>query len=535
MLRPDDAEVHSNLGNVLAEQGNLDGAVAAYHRALAGKPDYAEAEMNLGLALAEQGKLGAAVDSYALALRHKPDDAQLEMNLGLALAEQGRLDEAVESLRRAVTHRPGYAEAEMRLAFTQLYRSDVGLADILAAARRWNDAHGVPLRDGWPAHRRPAQPALLPRIGLVSADFRCHAVGFLVIPAVEGLARAGYHLTCYSNSVKSDHLTERFVRAATVWRPVVGLSDDSLAETIRADGIDILIDLSGYSAGNRLLALARKPAPIQVASWVGYPATSGLAAMDYILADSYQLPAEAEAFYTEAVVRLPDSYVVVEPPRDSPSIDDRAAGGREEITFGSFNALKKITPVTMAAWSRILARLPASRLLLKTPALNCPATRRHVAQLFAGHGIAAERLEQIGGTSPADHLSAMRRVDIALDPFPYSGGRTTVESLWMGLPVITLPGETFCSRHSLGYLSNIGLGELAATSRDHYVDLAVTLANDKARLAGMRGGLRARMLASPLCDIDRFTAHLAAALTMMWRRWCDGRPAASFDVPPRDL
>lgn len=558
-VKSDFVEARSNLGDALRELGHLDDAVASYRRTLIQKPDYVEAYNNLGATLRDQGKLDEAVRCFGRALNHRPDYAEAHSNLGAVLTEQGKLEEAVTSCRRApnfadalnnlgnalqeqgkldeavlaygqaLDRKPDFSLAEMNLSFTHLYRSDDGLTGILARSHRWNERHAARFQDRWPLHRRPSGGAH-PRIGFVSADFYSHAVGLLVVPAIEGLARLGYHLTCYSNSVKSDKLTARLVTAATVWRTVIGLSDDALAALIRDDGIDILIDLSGYSAGNRLLVFARKPAPIQVASWIGYPATTGLKAMDYILADRWQVPTEAERYYSEAVVRLPDSYVAFEPPVDAPPVGDPPVLSQDRITFGSFNVLKKITPEVVAVWGRILTRMPNSRLLMKTRALNCAATRQHYARLFADHKISEERLIFVGGTPRAQHMSWMQRTDIALDPFPYSGGQTTLEALWMGLPVITLPHDTFCSRHTLGYLSNIGLSELAATSIDHYVELAVNLANDSPRLANVRSGLRSRMLAAPLCDVDRFSRDLAAALTMMWHRWCDGLPATSFDI-----
>jgi predicted O-linked N-acetylglucosamine transferase (SPINDLY family) len=370
----------------------------------------------------------------------------------------------------------------------------------------------------------------LPRIGFVSADFNHHAVGELVVPAIEGLAQAGFTIACYSNSSKNDLFTERFVRASTLWRNIVGLSDDSAAALIRSDDIDILIDLSGYTAGNRLQIFARKPAPLQVASWVGYPATTGMAAMDYILADHHQLPTSAIPYYSEAVVRLPDSYIVFEPPPDAPPLDMLPALSRNGITFGSFNVLKKITPEVVAVWSEILTRMPTSRLLLKAARLSCPTTRQLYRDLFAKHGIGFDRLQFVGGTTATEHRKWMQEADIALDTFPYSGGRTTLETLWMGLPVITLPGETFGSRHSLSYLSNIGLSELAASDDSHYTALAIDLATDLPRLADLRAGLRQRLLQSPLCDRDRFTKNMTSALLSIWDRWCRGEAAVSFDV-----
>ncbi|WP_158240554.1 tetratricopeptide repeat protein [Telmatospirillum siberiense] len=532
--RPDYAEAQGNLGNVLKEQGKLAAAAAAYGRALIHKPDYVEAHSNLGLTLQVQWKLGEAVAAFGRALAYKPDHVEALSNLGVALLEQGKVEEALTSFARALACQPDYANAELNLTVSQLYRPDVGLADILALSRRWNDIHATRFQDRWPDHARPRNTEEKPRLGFVSADFRQHPVGLLAIPALEGLARAGYPLICYSNSndnsFREDRLRARFAGAATEWRSAATLSDDALADQIKADGIDILIDLSGYSAGNRLLVFARRPAPIQVACWIGYPATSGLVAMDYVLADRYQIPPGAEAFYTEAVVRLPDGYVAFEPAPDAPTVSGLPALSRDGVTFGSFNALKKITPEVVAVWSSILSRLPASRLLLKTLALDCPATRRYYAEMFAAHGIGEERLRFVGKTTAEQHMAWMGQADIALDPFPYAGGQTTLEALWMGLPVISLPRETFGSRHSLSYLSNIGLGGLAAATPGDYVELACDLAGDLPRLADLRSGLRGRMLASPLCDADRFARDLGAALTTMWQRWHDGRPATLIDM-----
>ena len=527
-IKPDYPIALSSLGNALHGLRRLDEAAALHRAALCIKPDLPETHYNLGIALYGLGRLDEAVAVFRAALRIRPDFAETQANLGNAFLAQGNLEDAVAAYRQALRHRQDYAEAEMNLAFTQLYRSGVGLSDILRRARAWNQAYAARLERT--VHQPPSHPQRLPRIGFVSADFRCHAVGLLVVPAIEGLAQAGYHLTCYSNSALTDELTSRFVTASTVWRPVAGMSDDSLADLIRSDGIDILIDLSGYSAQNRLLVFARKPAPLQVASWVGYPATTGMPVMDYILADRWQIPPGAEEFYTEAVIRLPDGYITFEPPADALPIGDLPALSQGGITFGSFNVLKKITPEVVAVWSRILNRLPTSRLIMKTVALSGSGARRRYSELFAAQGIAAERLRLIGGTSPSQHMAWMGQTDIALDSFPYAGGRTTLEALWMGLPVITLPGETFGSRHSLSYLSNIGLHDMAAADIDHYVELAVTLANDLPRLADLRAGMRQRMMSSPLCDSARFTGNLATALDTIWRRWCDGHPATSFDV-----
>ena len=563
VLKTDYAEGHSNLGNTLSAVGDLAAAAESFRRALVLRPDYAEAHYNfgcalkgpvpteevvrafrhavalgedraevhnnLGSALKELGRPEEAVASYDRALILNVGHAGAYYNRGNALSAQGRLDAAVQAYGRAVALQPGYIEAGSNRVFTELYRSGVTLAAVLERAHAWNATHAAGFVPAWPRHARPGGAVGRPRLGFISGDFRKHAVGFLAIPAIEGLARAGYSLSCYSTSARTDELTPRFVAASAHWRQVADWTDDAIAAQIQADGVDILIDLSGYSEGNRLLALARRPAPLQVA-WLGYPATAGVAAMDYILADRAQLPPEAEPYYTEAALRLPDSYVLFEPPAEAPPVDMLPASTKGFVTFGSFNVIVKITPDVVAVWSRILAKLPNSRLLLKAQAFDGPGVRRRYTALFAAQGIAAERLQFVGTTTPAQHMAWMRQADIALDPFPYAGGRTTLEALWMGLPIVTMPGETFASRHTLGYLTTLGLEDGVASDRDDYVDRVTALADDLPRLAAMRAGLRERILGSPLCDADRFVGHLSTALETIWRRWRDGAPPAPFDV-----
>lgn len=498
----------NDLGLRFFEQGRLGEAVAALRRSLHLRPVNPGTWSNLGSAHQYRGDLGAAVEAFQRALSQAPGHAAIHVNLGNLLLEQGRTEEAAAAYRGALAIDPGLARAEMNLAGASLYRPGIGLDIILAHARRWSRAAAVPLM--------PAARPDTPRIGVISADFRQHAVGYLTIPAIEGLARAGRHLTLYSNSLREDALTDRFRASATQWRMVAGLGDEQLAARIRADGIGILIDLSGFSAGNRMTALARKPAPIQIASWVGYPSTTGAPAMDYILADRHQVPEGAEAFYSEKVIRLPDSYVCFEPPPDAPEPGDPPCLESGHVTFGSFNALKKINPRVIALWSRVMRLVPDSRLVMKAQGLDCLRTRGRFAEAFAAHGIAVERLTLVGTTSPAEHLDWMRRADLALDPFPYSGGRTTLEALWMGLPVITLPAESFAGRHSLGYLSTLGLTDWVARDEDHYAELAAALACDPAGLALWRRASRERIMASPLADTDRFVRDLDRALTAIW-------------------
>ena len=283
------------------------------------------------------------------------------------------------------------------------------------------------------------------RLGFVSPDFGKHPVGCFLIRALENLDRSQCEIACYSDRPVGDELTARFKAAAGLWRDTLGVPAESLAEQIRADRIDILFDLAGHTARNRMLVFARKPAPIQI-TWLGYVGTTGLEAIDYLLADRCEVPAEAEPHYREKVLRLPHGYACFDPPADAPPVGPLPAISSGSLTFGSFNNPTKITPRVAATWAGILRRLPTSRLLLKYQGLNSTSARSHFEELFAAHGVGAERLELAGSSPQPELLSCYNGVDLALDPFPYSGGLTTCEALWMGVPVITCPGETFASR-----------------------------------------------------------------------------------------
>ncbi len=523
-LLPGWAEAHNHLGVVLQELGLWDQAVTCYRRALVLDDGSAASHNNLGVALQDRGALAEAEACYRRALALDPDFADAAGNLGNLLREQGRLDDAVELYHRVLAIWPQRADVRSNLLFTLMCRPDVDLPDLAAAAAGWEACHAAGFQAGWPEHRPGPRSPRTPRLGFVSADFRRHAVGFLVIGALEALTAAGHELVCYSNGAIEDALTAR-IRALSTWRTILGRDDRSVAEQIRADGIDILFDLSGHTAGNRLPLFARKPAPLQVA-WVGYPGTTGLAAMDYLLADRHQVPEGADAWYRERIIRLPHSYVCWEPPAEAPPVTGLPAATDGPMTFGSFNFLSKLTPQVIAIWSRILQQVPESRLLLKAVGFACPLTRNRCRALFGDHGIPARRLVFAGGTSRADHLAAIGSVDIALDTFPYNGGLTTLETLWMGVPVITCPGRTVASRHSFGYLTTLGLGDLIAADPDGAIRLAVAWAGDRNRLAGIRAGLRARMLASPLCDAPAFARDFAAACRLAWDGFCAGQPPA---------
>jgi predicted O-linked N-acetylglucosamine transferase (SPINDLY family) len=298
--------------------------------------------------------------------------------------------------------------------------------------------------------------------------------------------------------------------------PKASLSEEALAEQIRADAIDLLIDLSGHTGNNRLLTFARRPAPVQL-TWMGYVGTTGLAAIDYLLADRFHVPVAAEKHLAETVLRLPDGYLCYEPPSYAPPVGPLPAEVPGRVTFGAFHSTAKITAQVIATWAEIMRQLPQARLVVKSHWLDDAGVRHHLATSFAAHDIAAERLELLGNTGHRQHLEQYNLVDLGLDSVPYSGGLTTCEACWMGVPVVTCPGETFASRHSLSHLSNIGMTETITSDLADYVSTAVRLARDLPRLAGLRAGLRERMAQAPLCDADRFTGQLATTLRQAWR------------------
>jgi predicted O-linked N-acetylglucosamine transferase (SPINDLY family) len=358
---------------------------------------------------------------------------------------------------------------------------------------------------------RPRGPDSPIRLGLVSPDLCRAPVGYFLIGLLKNLDRQEVTTIAYSDTPRFDDLSAEMKKHTSLWRDVRALADDRLVTAIRADGIDILIDFAGHTKGNRLNVFARRAAPVQ-ASWAGYVGTTGLAAMDYLIADRFHVPEGWEKFYREKVVRLPDGYVCYEPPDYCPEVGPLPAERNGHLTFAGFHNVGKVGPLSIALWSRVLNALPDSRLVLKYKKLTDAAVAARIRETFRSHGIPDERVA-IEGTSP--HLAMYQRYndcDIALDARPYSGGLTTLEALWMGVPVVTLPGRTFAGRHSLSHLSTVGLTECIAKDEDDFVRMVVGFVHDLPRLAELRRGLRARMAQSPLCDHKRFADDFTALL-----------------------
>jgi predicted O-linked N-acetylglucosamine transferase (SPINDLY family) len=518
-LRPEFFEAHSNLGNALKDKGDLNLAVAAYGRAIELKPDYAAAYSNRGVALKELGRLDEAIDALNRAIELTPDHAEVHNNLSSTRLAQGDHEGAIRASHQALELRPSYSEAHSNLLMCMQYQSGVTLPGLARAHAEWDERHAAQYRGRWKPWDLDRDPDRPLRLGFLSADLRRHPVGFFLARVVENLDPRSCAIVCYHSRAVRDAMSGRLAAKASEWHDVVGLSDDRLAAQIRADRIDILFDLAGHTADHRLLVFARRPAPIQI-SWMGYVGTTGLKAMDYLLADRFHVPPEAEAHYNEKVLRMPAGYVCYDPPPPAPAVGPLPALERGFVTFGSFNNAAKLTPEVLSLWSEIVGRVPGSRLLLVSPALGGAMARDRIGSAFEAAGGDRDRLELRGSLTWPDLLAAYNTVDVALDPFPYSGGVTTCEALWMGVPVVTCPGETFASRHSFSHLSNVGLTETIARDIREYTDLAVGLAGDLSHLAFLRAGLRDRMAGSPLCDGPRFAHDLQSLLRDVWRRWC---------------
>jgi predicted O-linked N-acetylglucosamine transferase (SPINDLY family) len=520
-INPGHAEAHFNLGHVLQDLGQIDNAIACYQLALALKPGYIETYHNLGNALKERGQIDDAAITFMRALAVEPNFAEAHCSLGDAMIACSQLDEAMASYRRALAIKPDMPAAHSNLLFILNYRCEQDAMTLLAETRYFGD---LAVRRAQPYTHWPnrADPGKCLRVGLVSADLRNHPVGYFVDAVLAALASAAsghVELIVYATHTLTDELTERIKSYCYGWHAVKGDSDEYLARRIRDDGIDILIDLSGHTARNRLPMFAWKPAPVQ-ASWLGYFATTGLAAMDYLIADPWTAPIAEENHFIEKIQRLPETYLCFSAPEMEIPVGALPAIASGHVTFGCFNNLAKMNDAVVTLWARVLQAVPNSRLLLKTKQLNDASAQASVQQRFALHGIGSERLFFEGAAPRVELLATYQQVDIALDPFPYPGGTTSVEALWMGVPVLTLTGDRFLSHIGESILHNVGLPDWIAKDADEYVARAAMHAGDLEGLATLRSGLRKQALKSPIFDAPRFACHFETALREMWGQWC---------------
>lgn len=564
-LKPDDAAALNNLGIVLHELGHLEAAEAVFLQALSGHPEHAEAWDNLGLTLTHLGRPGEAAAAFRKSIEQKPDYLPAYANLGALLIRMRRLDEAercfqqalafageapaihcglgslhqargemkhaATHFRRALALVPDHAAAYSSLLFCLCHDADIDAPALFAAHREFARLFEAPWISRWPKHENRPDAGRTLQIGFVSADLRSHPVADFLAPVLACMDKNnGLNLHAYYNEMHEDGVSHRLKGYFSTWSRVAHLTDAALFDRLRADGIDILIDLSGHTGQNRLACLARKPAPLQ-ASWLGYSGTTGLQAMDYYLASEDFLPhGQFDHLFTEKIIHLP-APVPFSPDPHAVDVSPLPALENGHLSFGSFNRPNKIGRAVVALWSALLRQLPTTRLILV--GMNDIEDAQRLLGWFEEENVAAERLEFVERCSLPEYFAYHRRVDICLDAFPFNGSSTTGDALWMGVPTLTLKGETLQSRAGWAWLRHFGREDFVADDPDRFVEMGMAWAQRLPELSRIRAGLRAQILDTPSCRPESIARALEFALRTMWQRWCAGQPPASFAVPPR--
>ena len=521
-LAPDRVETHNNLGNILRDAGRYDESIDCYRAALKLAPDFADGWSNLAWVLSLNGRAQEAEQAARTAIGHDPANANAHNNLGGALMRQSRLREAETALREALRLRPDFALPHSNILFCLNYRDDLSAEAIYAEYQEWDARHARPLAPATATYDLDRTPGRRLRVGYVSPDFRTHAVALFAEPLLAAHDRSQVELFCYAEVPVEDATTQRLRALSDHWRSTVGRSDEAVAEQIRQDGIDVLVELAGHTAGNRLLVFARKPAPVQVAYMIGHGCTSGLSAIDAFLADDMLAPPGAEAVFSEQLLRLPRIPLAYRPPEGMPPVAPLPAQSAGCLTFGYFGRTVRLNDGVIATWCRILHAIPGSRLILNSTPFAEPAGREDWAARFAAHGIGPDQVHMICTTPQPSTWEAYGAIDIALDPFPHNAGTTTIEALWQGVPVLTLAGRPTVGRFGAAILHAVGLDDWVTDSVDAYVARAVAAASDLEALAELRAALRPRMAASPLLDAAGLACAVEAAYRALWDEWREG-------------
>jgi predicted O-linked N-acetylglucosamine transferase (SPINDLY family) len=512
-LAPDNGAAWCNLIALLRDAGRYESAIAVGRQALARLPTDYEIHRHTADAQIWVGKVSDAIATCRHYLEHRPDDPPTLRKLGMLLVQcMGATEEGMAILRRAVAQAPEDLHTLSGYLCCLQYLPEISPQELLAEHRRWDERFGV-APPAVPNHDAPREPGRPLRIAILTSDLGEHPVARLVIAAFEALRALPCALVAYNDRSGKEAMTRRFQQAFHEWRDVSSVHNNTLIEQIRRDRIDVLFDLAGHTRGLRLPVFAARPAPVQI-TWLGYQGTTGMRAMDYLLADRHLVPPEFEANYQERILRMPHSYVCWDRNDElAPPVGPLPAHANGFVTFGSFNHPAKITPEVIALWAEILKRVPTARLALRYRWFHDEAVKRLLLERFAQAGVAAERIELAVGWDRRGMLEAYHKIDLALEPFPFSGGMTTGEALWMGVPTLTLPGATFASRQSLSYVATVGLNDFVARCKEDYVERAVSWANRLADLAELRQSLRPRIAASPLADAPSFARDLLALLT----------------------
>jgi predicted O-linked N-acetylglucosamine transferase (SPINDLY family) len=527
-LSPDDLDMLQVSASILEAKGDHLKAEADCRRMLELSPNHPEALRILAIVLISMGKLEEAERVSLKAVEVAPNAALPFSALGVTYMKQGNLEKAAATFRRAIALNPNGDLAYNNLAFCMTHSENADPAELFATHRMFGEQFETPLKPNWPVHTNSKDPERRLRVGFISGDFCRHAVSNFFEPVLDHLAldpRLSLH--AFSNTATVDQVTQHMRATFEHWHPVFGMKEDAMAKLIRDNEIDILIDLAGHTANNGLLAMARKPAPIQ-ASWIGYPGTTGLSAVDYFFADRFWVPSDQfRDQFTEQIVYLPALAPFTADPL-CPPVNLLPAKSKGYVTFGSFNRMDKLRREVIALWSRLLHEVPNSRMLIG--GLPADGSLGDLVEWFAEEGIARERIDFRPRSSVPVYLQQHHHVDICLDTFPFSGLTTALHSLWMGVPTLTLPGKTVPGRSGLTAMSHAGLEMFIATDKDDFVRRGVQLAADIPALAALRSGMRERCERSPMFRPAQIAEGVSDALRVMWQRWCAGLPAESFEV-----
>jgi predicted O-linked N-acetylglucosamine transferase (SPINDLY family) len=519
-IRPDDGETRLALARALTHLRRLDEAVAEARRAAELLPRSSEARVTLGMILHGTGDVDGAISAYLQALAIEPNRVDALNHLGISFRATGRHQQAMECFRRAIGVNPTNACVDSNRVYEMHFMTEYDAHPLLKEHQLWNLRHAERLGEIIMPHGNGRDENRPLRIGYVSPDFREHVVGWNLFPLLRDHDRNAVEIFCYSSTAVPDGLTLRLKSLANCWREIGQLSDSQAADLIRADQIDILVDLSLHSAGNRLLVFARKPAPVQV-SYLGYSSTTGVRAIDYRFSDPYLDPPGSDvSCYSEQTVRLPRTYWCYQPGGGAPAVSASPAAANGYVTFGCLNNFAKASAPAIDTWALLLKEVPRSRLVL-----HCPpgGHRAEVMQRFARAGIGPNRVELVGYQPWPQYMETYNRIDIALDSFPFNGGITTCDAIWMGVPVVTLSCATAVGRAGRSIVMNVGLPDLIAGSVADYLRIATTVAGDLPALAKSRGRLREYLLSSPLMDARQFARDVEGAYRCMWQQWCRKR------------
>ncbi len=526
-LQNDAPEILNNLANALRKKGRLTDAIQTYRKAITLRPTAPEPHNNLGNTLRAAGNIDEAISCFQTAIKLRPEMASAWNNLAITLKDAGQLDEAIDCFKQAAVLRPTDPAPHSNRIYTLHYHPNWTAKKILQEHQQWNQQHAAPLAGEIQPHPNDRSTNRPLRIGYVSPNFCDHCQAIFMLPLLSNHDHKAVQIFCYSDVVVEDTITHRQQKLADQWRNIAGLPNDQVAQMVRTDRIDILVDLSQHMAHHRLLLFARKPAPVQV-SWLGYPGTTGLTTIDYRLTDPFLDPIGTDNCNSEISICLPGTFWCYDPLNQTLSPNDLPALQNGFITFGCLNNFCKVNNGVVELWAKVLAAVPRSRLLLLVPR---GSARQKLLETFSQHDIEPDRIKFVDFASRSKYMEHYHYIDLGLDTFPYNGHTTTLDSLWMGVPVITLVGTTAVGRAGWSQLSNLGLAELAAQTPQDFVRIASGLANDLPRLSELRSTLRQRMTTSPLMDVPRFARNIESTYRQMWQTWCATSPGADATGP----